>query len=167
MSSPLQFHPLADIFPKLDGEEFAAVVADIKTNGLRQWIVLFDGAILDGRNRYRACIEAGVEPRFEQYTGNDPLGYVISLNLTRRHLDASQRAMVAARIANLQDGQRKSASPIGERGVTQREAAELLNVGKRSVERARQVIDAGTPELIEAVDRQGKARCHSKSFSPP
>jgi hypothetical protein len=67
--------------------------------------------------------------------------YVVSLNLQRRHLDASQRAVVAAKIANLQDWQRKSASPIGE-AVAQQEAADLLNVGKPSVERARKVLES-------------------------
>ena len=103
----LPFHPLANLFPLLDGEEFDAFVADIKAHGLRQRIVLCNGAILEGRNRYRACIEAGIEPRFEAFNGRDPLAYVVSLNLQRRHLSKSQRAMVAAKIATFHDGQRQ------------------------------------------------------------
>lgn len=66
-------------------------------------------------------------------------------------LNESQRAMVAGRLANLGDGQRKAPSPIGEpqSAVTQGEAAAMLNVGKRSVERAREVIDNGAPELLK------------------
>jgi hypothetical protein len=71
--------------------------------------------------------------------------------LKRRHLNESQRAVVAAKLATLKDGQRKSASPIGE-AVSQSDAANMLNVGKRSVERAREVLDEGTPELVQAVE---------------
>ena len=54
--------------------------------------------ILDGRNRLRVCQEAGIEPKFETYTGDDPIGYVVRANLTRRHLTISQRAVLALRI---------------------------------------------------------------------
>lgn len=148
----MRFHPLADLFPLMQGREFDELVADIKAHGLREPITTLDGMILDGRNRWRACEAAGAEPRTCEYHGEDPLGWVVSLNLHRRHLDESQRAIVAAKIANLGDGQRKSASPIGERAVTQGEAAQLLNVGKRSVERAREVLDHGSDELIAAVE---------------
>jgi ParB-like chromosome segregation protein Spo0J len=67
----LEFHPLADIFPLLEGAEFEDLVADIKANGLHEPIVVYEDKILDGRNRYRACTAAGVEPTFTAYTGDD------------------------------------------------------------------------------------------------
>jgi len=77
---------------------------------------------------------------------------LVSLNLRRRHLNESQRAMVAAKIANLTNGQTK-ASPIGEAAVSQGDAAQMLNVGKRSVERAADVQERAVPDLASAVDR--------------
>jgi N6-adenosine-specific RNA methylase IME4 len=150
----LQFHPLADLFPLVEGAEFEELVADIKAVGRVELpIVIHEGMILDGRNRYRACMAAGIEPNFIPFRGDDPLGFVISLNLKRRHLDESQRAMVAAKLATLRQGARTDLSPIGE--MSQQQAADLLNVGKRSVERAAEVRDHGAPELQQAVE-QGK-----------
>ena len=102
----MQFHKLANIFPLLDGAEFDALVEDIKNNGLHEPICLFEDQILDGRNRWRACLLADVEPRYTDYSGSDPLGYVVSLNLHRRHLNETQRGVVAAKLANLDHGQR-------------------------------------------------------------
>ena len=145
----VKFHAYAEIFPLLEGEEFDQLVADIKAHGLHEPVVVYQDQILDGRNRYRACVAAGVEWRSIPYTGADPLGYVISLNLRRRHLNESQRAIVAAKLATLRQGARTDLSPIGE--MSQAQAAELLNVGKRSVERAKIVLNEGTPELVQAV----------------
>src|SRR6516165_2320641 len=144
------FHPLADIFPLIEGAEFNDLVADIEVNGLHEPIIIYEDMILDGRNRHRACLAANVEPTYTVYQGDDPVSYVISLNLRRRHLNESQRAMVAAKLATLKRGDNQH-SPIGE--TSQARAAELLNVGKRSVERAADVRDQGAPGLIQAVER--------------
>ena len=82
------------------------------------------------------------------------MAFVVSLNLHRRHLDESQRAMVAGKLATLRDGQRAArAASIDAPSVTQTQAAELLNVSRKSVQRAREVLDHGTPELVAAVER--------------
>jgi ParB-like chromosome segregation protein Spo0J len=75
----LEFHPLANIFPLVEGAEFDELVADIREHGLHEPIVVYEDKILDGRNRLRACVAAGVEPAFIPYTGDDPISYVVSL----------------------------------------------------------------------------------------
>jgi N6-adenosine-specific RNA methylase IME4 len=152
-SNVYEYHPLADIFPLMEGAEFDGFVADVRAHGVREPIWIYQEKILDGRNRYRAATAAGVKCSTRPYEGNNPLGFVISLNLKRRHLNESQRAMVAARLATLKDGQRKSGAPIG--AAAQGEAASMLNVGRRNVQRAREVIDKGTADLVHAVE-QGK-----------
>jgi len=144
-------HEIAACWPLLSGADAEELAKSIKAQGLLQPITLFEGKILDGRNRYRACVAAGVEPRVIEYTGADPIGYCEAANNARRHLNESQRAMVAARLATLSWGNRPDA-PRGASGVTQTDAADLMQVGRRQVQRARVVQERAAPELARAVD---------------
>lgn len=96
----LQDHPAAAIFPLLDATDLEQLADSIAKNGQRKPIVLLDGQIVDGRNRYRACIQAGVKPVTEVYDpkvhGTNVLHFILDHNLYRRHLTVSQRAMIAA-----------------------------------------------------------------------
>lgn len=146
----LKFHPVSEIFPSMPPAEFDALVADITANGLREPIHIMGDSVIDGRHRYRACLQAGVEPQFVVVPdGTDLNALVISLNLRRRHLDESQRAMVAARLANLPLGSNQHAQICAP---SQDSAAEMLNVSRRTVQHARAVLEHGAPELATAVD---------------
>lgn len=150
----LKPHPLADLFPMMDDESFEDFASDIEANGQREPIVLFENKILDGRNRFKACQKLGLSPRFKEYHGSDALGFVISLNLKRRHLTESQRAMVAGRLANVpRGGDRRSEAFDQTANLPNDQAAKLLNVSERSVRTARQVQKTGTPELVKAVEQ--------------
>ena len=148
-----KIHPLADLFPFASETDFATLVQDISRNGLLEPIVLLDDAILDGRNRYRACANAGVEPRFVQYAGDDPLSFVVSKNLARRHMDESQRGMVAARIADMKAGDNQHTKEVAQICATsQTDAANMLNVSRGTVQSAKKVLNSGDEDLINAVD---------------
>jgi hypothetical protein len=136
----------------IGGRDFESLVADIGTHGLKVEIMLCDDKILDGRNRYRACQKAGVDPRFTRYEGDDPLSYVLSLNLRRRHLDASQRAMIAAKAADIRKLERLR-NPATLPVLTQPEIADQMQVSEGSVRTAKKVLDHGTPELIKKVEQ--------------
>lgn len=105
----LTFHPVAEIFPLLQGEEFDALVESVRAKGLLNPIWLHpDGSIVDGRNRYRACLEAGVEPRFQTWDGKGSLAdFVVAQNIDRRHLNGTQRALLAKKLKPLYDAEAK------------------------------------------------------------
>lgn len=91
-----QLHPLCSIFPRLQGLDFDDLCRDIKVNGLLEPIVLLDGQILDGGNRYKACQTVGLEPSFVEFDGDDPAAFVLSKNFYRRHLVPGQHATLVA-----------------------------------------------------------------------
>lgn len=159
--SQIAIHPIADIFPLLDGQEFDALADDIAEHGLREPLWLSkDGRLLDGRNRLRACQRFGLVPETRTYQGDDIAAFVVSLNLRRRHLNESQRAMVAARLANLPHGGNRRPDQNPNLGfesppasIRLGDAASLLNVGRGTVDNARTVSREGIPELSRAVER--------------
>jgi ParB-like chromosome segregation protein Spo0J len=133
-------HPAANLFPMMDDEAFAALKADIATNGLRESIVLWKNKLVDGRNRLKACEELGIQPgESELDEDQDPIAYVVSANLHRRHLTTSQRAEIAAKLATKgRGGDRKSEKIKGSNGPLKiDDAAKLLNVSPKSVKRAK------------------------------
>lgn len=153
----MEFHRFALLFPELEAFELNQLAEDIKANGLVEPITLYEGKVLEGRNRWLACKIAGVEPKTVPYDGDDALGFVISRNLRRRHLDTSQRAMIAADITNLRRGDVGSQRSANLQTVTVREAADLMNVSPRSIATANTITD---PEDKAAV-KTGKMSVHA------
>jgi len=146
----MKFHDIAGIFPMMSEHEFNELKSDITVNGLREPIVVYGDKIIDGRNRYKACKELGIEPKFCLFNPEihgDPIAFVASLNLQRRHLNSSQKAMVAANIATLKQGHKKT----DENQITQTEAAQHLGISEHSIFRATKVKRNGIPELEQAV----------------
>src|SRR4029077_8328815 len=154
-------------------------VEDLKQCGLSTPIVVYEDKILDGRNHDRGCIEAEVTPRYVEYTGSDPLGFILSANLHRRHLDTGQRAMIASKLATMKWGgdrtseeQRlnlalapsEAASPAST-DITLKQAANRLQVSRASAVKANAIakaapdiaaqVEAGKLSLNEAATKAG------------
>jgi hypothetical protein len=157
----LPFHPAADKLPLMDKSEFETLVASIKANGLHTPIKLYaDASIIDGRNRYRACREAGVKPVFEdwaEYDDTPPDLYVAIQNVHRRHLSVGWRARYGLSIVTTaHGGDRKSSdadqtadSPFGgKRKVTYGDAAEACGVGVRRIVEASRILREAEPEVV-------------------
>ena len=165
-----RFHPIANLFPLIEGEEFDAFVADVGAKMLAERIITLQGMILDGRNRYRALLALGTitvetpltDPRWfvefnEANFGADaiaagPLEHVISLNLRRRHLTTEQRSFLGVEMATMRQGERVDLEPSAKLPkVDQETAARLVGVSARSVRSAKTIQERGTPALVEAV----------------
>jgi hypothetical protein len=109
--TPLTQHPLSAVFPAMTDVAFAEFRADIAQNGLQQPIIVFEDQILEGWHRYRACRDTGTPARFEHFDGDEVAArtFVVTANVKRRHLNESQRGLIAARMAQLpHGGDRKS-----------------------------------------------------------
>lgn len=151
-------HDLCTAFPPIDEQSFAELVEDIQRNGLREPIVLLGDQVLDGRNRYHACLEAGVQARFRDFgddrgDGPDPVAFVLSKNLRRRHLTASQQA---AAVAKTQDwsaahpAHRPKEAGTGSRLTTAADRAAISGASERTQKDA-DLVARESPELLDKV----------------
>lgn len=168
----LEFHEAANIFP-LDEGHIEELSLDIIEHGLQVPIETLDGKIIDGRRRWLACENAGVKPTFKAVSPTDPIAYVLSLNLYRRHLTPSQLAMVGARARECYDrqaqerreeGQRtggrghkknsvENLPPSSEPGKARDHVGKVVGVSGKSIDYATKVIKNAVPEVIQAVDQ--------------
>jgi hypothetical protein len=154
-----EYHELSTVFSSFeDTEEFKGLVKSVKEYGLFDPILVWQGKIVDGRHRHKACMEAGVEPEYEYLVDEVPfdkvLGRVVGANILRRHLTTGQRAMIAASLASMtHGGDRKS-----DQGVnlpfekSNGDVAKDLNVSPRTVKNAREV-KRDAPDLADKVSR--------------
>jgi len=175
----LPLHPLCTLFPRMAGDEFAALVADIRTHGLRQPIVLHEGMVLDGGNRYRACLDAGVVPVFVQFDGVSAVAFVLSANLHRRHLSPGQQAAIVASAQDWAQAQPASrpekagnvaglstvADRAAQSGASERTQRMADKVAKADPELARQVAH-GEMSLPQALARVSPAAVAPAAPSP-
>jgi N6-adenosine-specific RNA methylase IME4 len=144
----LQFHPLCLAFPALPDDEQAALEADIKANGVRDAGWLYEGMILEGRHRTLAARKTGRAMLYREFVGKDPITFVVSANMRRRHMTVAQRAMVLVKLEEYGHGGKRRG--IGSKMLSRSELAELGHLSRGSLMRAAAVRDQGVKELQDA-----------------
>lgn len=154
-----EYHKLSTVFSSFDDtEEFKELVKSIKKKGLNHPILVWQGKIVDGRHRHKACALAGVEPRYEYLSDSlslqQVMDRVVAENILRRHLTVGQRAMIAASLANMTAGRNwgedSKAINLSDKKSTA-EAAKSLNVGEATVRHAKEV-KRDAPDLAKKVE---------------
>jgi ParB-like chromosome segregation protein Spo0J len=99
---PYETHPAADVVALMPDADLRALADSITQHGLDEPIVLYQGRILDGRNRYLACGIAEVEPRFSEFAGSEAEAIQFAERRNRRrHMTPDQAALARRRWARL------------------------------------------------------------------
>jgi ParB-like chromosome segregation protein Spo0J len=171
------------MFPPMEGEEFEALVADIKKHGLRVPITTIgegdDKKLLDGRNRERACIAAGIPPLYTPFQGDDPVAFVISANIHRRHLPAKQKRDLIAKllkatpeksnrqIAGTVKADHKTVASVRAEKEATGEIPQLVGtIGKDGRERKRSTSKPTTPKPKSVIEPAPKERVLPEALAP-
>jgi len=159
-------HLLGRLLPAMGQDDFQRFAAGIAARGLDEEIVLYQGKILDGWSRYRACQAVRVEPRFREFAGDDPMAYVLSKNVERRHmspvqilkvLEAARPVLEAEAVARKRAGVRdRAVSDLGKNssqgGRVSEQIAKMAGVSMATVKDYHAVQTQASPQLKEAVD---------------
>ena len=150
-------HPLACLLPEMTESEYAELKSDIAEHGLREPILTVNGDVLDGRHRFKACVETGTEPKFKEWVGTvrQMQAMVVSLNLKRRHLTAGQRAVVATQVYDWLPNHRpstssQSANPAPSAGLSEAQMADLAGVSERTIRQAKKALRSGVADDVVA-----------------
>ncbi len=152
-------HPLCAIFKLMPQPALEELADDIKANGQKLPIILYEHKILDGRNRDIACKMVGVKPNYADYRGSDPLAFVTTANMHRRHMTDADRAIAAAKLKvhfeASAKGRKQDGATLGQdcpKGKAIEQAAESIGAAPRSAQSAATVLENATPEVIEAME---------------
>lgn len=166
-------HPAAELMPFMDEESFDGLVKDLQENGFQNPVVVTsEHLLLDGRNRICASIKIQLDAPIEVHSPTDPVQYVLSENLHRRHLTVGQRAMLGLKVEAIYAEEAKKRqlrtaenrekakaenlvrvnSSKQEESRPRTKAAKAANVGSQAIQRAKKIAQA-SPALVERVEK--------------
>jgi hypothetical protein len=149
-------HPAAELVPMSSDEEFQAACRDVKAYGFLHPVkITGENLLIDGRNRLQIGWALELDPPMERYNPSDPIAYVLSENVVRRHLTVGQRAMIAEKLATLSRGRPGDKSEVPQNfqgGRSQAQVAGKLYITPKAITMARTIRQWGTPEEVQAVE---------------
>jgi hypothetical protein len=153
MQNDIPAHPAAALFPMLPDDELRELADDIKRNGQQMPILVKDGEIIDGRNRYAACLLAEVDPIIEEFTGPDVKAFIVSANINRRHMTKAARTMaVAMMYPEATAYKRGGANSLETKELNEGVLSQCRTILRESKALAEQVL-FGTVPLAEAYEK--------------
>ncbi len=162
----MDIHPACALWPRPSDEEVLKLAESIRTEGLHNPIWLCGGAILDGKTRYEACKIAGVEPTFQEYTGDEPVKFTVAQNARRRHMEVGELSLVLGALCKLPRGRQSKglARPFDSNGdKAAGELAKEAGIGRSNVIAAKAVLQYGEPNVVEMV-RTGKVGAQTAAY---
>ena len=140
----LERHPLSELCGEMESD-----VRELFSKGIADWvddagreIVTLDGRVLDGWLRYREFRRCGIEPRFVEYEGDDPVGFLLRRNVYRRHSNQGQRVLI------MKDAYEWLRNRGEGRGITQAELAREVGASKKTVQRVLKAEKAGIDDWV-------------------
>lgn len=134
----------------MQADDFAALVADIRANGQREPVTVLDGMVLDGWHRYQACMQIGIEPQKFTFAANkDPVAFVLSENLHRRHLTPSQRAAAVVACTEWVPAHRQKKVEAASTLSTNETLAKAAGTTVRTITDAKTAHKAGLGEVVK------------------
>ena len=143
-------HPLSAAFPAMSAEDFAALVEDIESNGQREPIMTMDGMVLDGWHRYSACMQLGIKAQIFTFPADkDPVAFVKSHNLHRRHMTASQRAVAIVACSEWVQRGKPSSKPETISGLREKDMAKEAGTSDRTIRDAKVAHKAGLGDAVK------------------
>jgi rubrerythrin len=181
----MEFHEAANLFPMMNADDFSRLVDDISRGyDSRFPILTFEGKILDGRNRYAACLKAEVEPVYEEWVGDNPVEFVVRANVNRRHFTSSQLAVLALEVEKqlAEEARKRQATSTGgsnpqltqlfaeaDKGEAREQAARMVGTNRQYVSDAKNIAEKA-PELLDKVRSgemsipEAKREIHRREF---
>lgn len=148
-------HPLSAAFPRMTGDEFQALKDSIANVGVQNPIVIFEGQVLDGWNRYQAALDVGMPCPTVEFGGTDPVDFVRAQNATRRNMTPAQTAMAITAIYQWHPAHRPNKSTLSvELTKSSKQLAEIAGVHINTITQAK-AVQTNAVSAVQAAVKDG------------